>query len=262
MAHSAAMPVPSRVSQQPALYRLPLELRYQIYTHILSPNVADFQDILLRKNAAPWVRSLWASKPGQTAPGSNGILRVSQRISREALDVLYGSTQFIITLDEATGPQLARLGIGNLQRIRSLRLVVLFRPGFPPRLDFDPALWTPLLSNLRDLCLVIQQPQAARTHFGAPLLEHDLRQWSAWIDPVLRQLAASIPEHARVELDSDDRTETTDVVRKHIGARYKSVCTDTGDRIFGRAVGLCQPEYMDSSDVIPKVLPPSARVVS
>ena len=252
------MPVAGDVSQPSAFCRLPLEIRDEIYTYVLAPGRVDMQVVQLKATVSPWIRSLWAlrldhdppelSRDKENTRSNTSILRVSREISNEALDVLYGRSHFIIAIHEGTGAQLEKLGVTNLQRIRSLRLIAQFQAGFPSRLNFEPMLWAPLLSNLRNLCLVVQQPLKQRTHFGSPSLEQDICQWASWLDPVLQYLAANVPESTQIELDGGNKAETQELVHKHLGGRYRNVRADTGSGMFEEPTSLQHTAYMDSQD--------------
>ncbi|KAI9170661.1 hypothetical protein HJFPF1_00131 [Paramyrothecium foliicola] len=231
--------------------RLPIELRDQIYTYILSPGEIDMQAVHLRKMASPWIRLLWDLESGTQNPrGSSekkvakpntGILRVCRQISDEALDILYRRNHFIVALHGVTEYQLFKLGPTNLRRIHSLQLIIQFQGGFPMDLNFDPTLWIPLLSDLNRLSLVLQQPLTARKHIGAPSLEADMRQWTSWLDPLLEYLAAHISKSIVIEIDCDERLDTTELLQKHLGSRLRNVQTPTGDRLFGRSTSAHDP---------------------
>jgi hypothetical protein len=164
-----------------------------------------------------------------------GILSASRQISEEALNVLYGCNLFIVLIHGGAHDKLLNFGTANIRRIRYLRLVA--QPMgicYPETMKIDSRLWVPLLTDLNRLCLVAQQPLRAGGYYNAPSLEEDMREWVAWLEPILRYLAKNITKTAMVEIDDNDLVETGELVQKYFPSGYKKVQTVTGDRIFMR----------------------------
>ena len=165
-----------------------------------------------------------------------GLLGVSKVISNEALDVLYGQHTFVINIHGENCRSFIQFGAANLSRVRHLRVVA--RPmdtSYAKPFVFDPKLWLPLLEGLLDICVVAQQPLVARGYYrGAPTLEEDLRDWTAWLEPILEYFSASVAGKTVVSLDAGGLAETTALMDKHFGPGYQKVETSNGDLCFKR----------------------------
>jgi hypothetical protein len=175
-----------------------------------------------------------------------GILSVSSQISEGPLNVLYGSNLFMVLINGGAHDNLIRFGTDNIQRIRHLRLVA--QPMgicYPETLKIETQLWVPLLADLNRLCLVVPQPLKARGYYNAPNLEEDMREWVAWLEPILQYLAGDIAKAGIVEIDDNDLVETRELVQKYFSPGYKQVKTITGDRIFMRGEFSWETGYWD-----------------
>jgi hypothetical protein len=150
-----------------------------------------------------------------------GILRVSRQISEEALNLLYGCNLFIILINGGAHDNLLET------------------------LKIDDRLWVPLLTDLTRLCLVAQQPLRAVGYYNAPSLEEDMREWVAWLEPILRYLARIIPKPSIVEVDHNHLTETGELVEKCFPSGYEIIQTVTGDKKFMRDEFLCESGYWE-----------------
>ena len=166
-----------------------------------------------------------------------GILEVSNAISNEALDVLYGQNVFVVDVHGRGYRAFLKFGVANLRRVRYLHIVA--RPmgisyGYGKPMMFDPQLWFPLLEGLLQLCIVAQQPLAARGDDGAPTLEEDLCEWTTWLDPMLKYFSTKLSKTTVVSIDDDGRAETTAMMDKYFDSGYQKVRTETGDVCFER----------------------------
>lgn len=236
-------------SKPSGFFCLPLEIREKIYFHLLPQSAISVQ--YLNFKVDPWIRSLWEDpeRQGTFRKRKTGILSVSRQISEEALNVLYGRNLFIVLVHGGAHNKLLKFGIANIRRIRYLRLVA--QPmgiWFPTPVQFDSQLWIPLLTDLSQLCLVLQQPLQARGYYDAPSLEEDMQKWIAWLEPMLRYLARNISDKTIVGVDDNELVETGDVIQKHFHSGYKRVHTVTGDRIFQRGMFSRESGYWDDDD--------------
>jgi hypothetical protein len=247
----------SQCSSQPSGFLcLPLELREKIYFHLLLRSAIHVQ--YLNFEVDPWIRSIWEDSERlalydeveDIAPKrKTGILSVSRQISEESLNVLYGRNLFIVTVHGGAHNKLLKFGTANIRRIRYLRLVA--QPMgicFPEPMEFDSQLWIPLLTDLSQLCLIVQQPLRVGGYFNAPTLEEDMQEWVVWLEPILRYLARNILETTIVEIDDNNLVETGEVVQKCFRSGYKKVQTETGDRIFERGMFSWESGYWDDDD--------------
>jgi hypothetical protein len=227
-----------------------------IYFPLLVRSAVHVQDLNFRVD--PWIRSMW-EEPEQLdlfddmedifPKRTTGILSVSRQISEEALNVLYGRNLFIVLVHGGAHDKLLKFGTANIQRIRHLRLVA--QPMgicYPEPMKFDSRLWAPLLTNLRQLCLVVQQPLRARGYYNAPSLEEDMREWVAWLEPILRYLAENITKTTIVGIDDNDLVKTGELVQKCFPSGYEKVQTVTGDKIFMRGEFSWESGYWDDWD--------------
>jgi len=106
----------------------------------------------------------------------------------------------------------------------------------PEPMKFNSQLWIPLFTDLSQFCLVAQQPLQAGGYYNAPSLEDDMREWVAWLEPILRYLAQNITETIIVGIDDNNLVETGEVVQKCFRSGYTKVQTVAGDRIFKRGM--------------------------
>ncbi|KAF8847870.1 hypothetical protein BDZ45DRAFT_681615 [Acephala macrosclerotiorum] len=242
-------------SRSSGFLRLPLEIREKIYLHLLLRSAVLVQ--YLNFEVGPWIMSMWEDPEWLAFDDTEdiipkrktGILSVSRQISEEALNVLYGRNLFIVAVHGGAHDKLLRFGTANIRRIRYLRLVA--QPMgicFPEPMEFNSQLWTPLLTDLSQLCLVLQQPLQAGGGYNAPTLEEDMREWIAWLEPILRYLAQNITETTIVGIDDNDLAETGEVVQKYFRYGYKKVQTVTGDKIFERGEFSWESGYWDDDD--------------
>ena len=267
---------------EPGLLRLPLELRQHIYKIIFgSPHLVDLRHIKLaldpcsrsmiyrpkseklREKSEKWHGSdnleIYEYVDSDSEENAyrfsedfmyewrTGILEVSRAVSNEALDVLYGQNVFVADIHGGRYHELLKLGVANLRRVRYLRIVA--RPmgvSYGSPLVFDPQLWLPLLEGLLQFCIVAQQPLAARGYYGAPTLKEDMREWTTWLDPILKYFSTNLPKTTVVGLDDDDRAETTAMMDKHFDPGYQKSRSITRDFCFERGRYSRESGYWDS----------------
>jgi hypothetical protein len=243
--------------QSSGFLRLPLELRDIIYSLLLVGGPVNVQ--YLQFEVDSWTRSIWENPEefecfpdmeGISLKRKAGILSVSRQISDEALNVLYGCNLFSVLINGGAHEKLLKFGTENISRIRYLRLVA--QPMgicYPDTMKINSRLWVPLLTDLNRLCLVTQQPLRGGGYYNAPSLEEDMREWVAWLEPILRYVARNIAKTTIVEIDDNDLVETGELVQKCFSSGYKKVQTVTGDRIFMRGEFEGQfGDYWDGDD--------------
>ena len=175
-----------------------------------------------------------------------GILEVSRTISNEALDILYGQNTFIVDIHGMSYRKFRNFNAANLRRVHYLRVVA--QPAgisHGTALVFDPQIWLPMLEGLLQFCIVAQQPLAAGGYYNAPTLAEDLCNWTSQLNPILNYFSANVPKTAAVSLDGNDCAETTAIMDKYFGLRYKKVRTITGDFYFKRGKYSMESGYWD-----------------
>lgn len=183
---------------------------------------------------------------GDVFKRKTGILSVSRQISEEALDVLYGCNLFVALIHGGAHDNFHKFGTKNISRIRYLRLVAQpMGVYYPETLKIESQFWVPLLTNLNQLCLVLQQPLRAGGYYNAPTLEEDWREWVAWVEPILRYVAGQVTKKTVVGIDDNDLVETSALVQRYFPSGYKKVQTVTGDMIFMRGDFSYESGYWD-----------------
>jgi hypothetical protein len=242
----------SQDGRQPSGFlRLPLELRDKIYFFILGRDPVNMQFLqFLQFEVDSWTRSMWErhEPPGWLHDGfaydeldhdgldhdefdddelydyvpkrKTGILSASRQISEEALNVLYGRNVFYLTIygdahSRDAHSQILKFGIKNISRIRHLRLIAKPKGSYyRDTMQFDSRIWTPLLTDLNHLCLILHQPlQRANSDYSAPRREADLTKWVACLKSVLGYLAKNVPKTTVVGIDHNDMEETVEVAQ-------------------------------------------------
>lgn len=224
------------------LLGVPLEIRQQIYRYFLVRRVPIELDFL---NFHPYQWSdefcKWLDVERNTA-----VLLVSRQLSEEALDVLYGENVFKVVLHGGRPNILSQFAPANRQRIRRLQLVL--RPmgvSYGSPLNLDSQIWPPILANLAKLCIVAQQPLEPRHYYNAPSLEQDMDEWLTWLKPVLEYVNQYVSSGTVVEVDDDDREETSELVKECLPNGYRKVQTRTGDLCFMRGEFSWESGYWD-----------------
>ncbi len=61
-----------------------------------------------------------------------------------------------------------------------------------------------------------------------------MHEWIRWLRSLLQFLTRRLPDRCIVEVDDDDRTETTAVMRECLPNDYRKVKTVAGDLCFKR----------------------------
>jgi hypothetical protein len=212
-------------NQKATFFSLPLELRQQIYNLILGSQ-ASVEIHKLSSDGTPPAQS------GFRSPIST-LLCICRRISEEASDILYNNTHFSLDLSEDENG-LSHFSVGNLERMRKLQLLVFPREEYPMPVWLDPKLWNPVLSNLKSLTVVVQEP----LDFEKPDKElswKEAEQWRRWAGPILKYIDTRLPAEVEVEIDDDSRHITKALVDKNFkNHRIKRVETRPGDWLFIR----------------------------
>ncbi|KAI2616662.1 hypothetical protein GGS26DRAFT_442817 [Hypomontagnella submonticulosa] len=239
---------------------LPLEIREEIYFRLLlfhDDVDVQFLNFKADRLMAPKRENL--EQQGlhgdmkYVAPKKTGILGVSQQISDEALNVLYGFNVFIIRVHGGAHDKLRKFGTSNIRRIRFLKLVAQpMGVWYPEPIKFDSLVWDSLLTDLIQFSLIAQQPLQARGYHEISGLEEEIRVWVTWLGPILRYLAGNIPERITVGVDDNDLVETDGLMRRFFRFGYEKVQTEIGDKIFKRSMLSTEPECygMDKSVIL------------
>jgi hypothetical protein len=120
--------------------------------------------------------------------------------------------------------------------MRYLLLIArLMGVSYRPRQTPDNALWPPILSNLKGLRIVAEQPLQGSSYYGAPTLEQEMDCWVKWIRPFLKCFGQHLSSGTVVQVDDDGRTETSELVKECLPGGYREVrCRLVGDLIFKR----------------------------
>ena len=214
-------------SRQPTGFLdLPLELRIQVYQYCLVRKKTVNVDFI-------WIDPYRFSNWG-ICDESKSLLLVSKMVGSEALEVLYSENTFLVCLNGHLGNTLVKEFAGrNIQRIRRMHLVM--RPcGISYGKLLDPTLWSPLLANLTKLTIMAQQPLVARTYYDAPPFEKELKEWTDWTTAVLQYIGRRLPTTCTIEVDDDDKQETSTLMKEHFPQGYQKVHTRLGDIAFSR----------------------------
>ena len=98
----------------------------------------------------------------------------------------------------------------------------------------DSTLWSPILAKLTKLSIVAQQPLEAQIYFNAPSFEEEMEEWMEWLRAILQYFARQLPSSCIVEVDDDDRKETSTIIRECLPSGYRKVQTLAGDFYFRR----------------------------
>lgn len=219
----------------------PLELRQEVYRYIfLAREPIDLRSLVIKDEQT------WPECKERTA-----ILCVSRQISEEALNVLYGENVFEIDIHHGNHNVVRNFSLANQLRIRRLQVVI--RPegvSWVPSLRLDPTIWPRIFSNLTKLCIVAQQPLRLPRYFSDYDPCIDMNHWLAGLKRALESIRQHISSGLLVEVDDDDREETSEVIMAYFSDGYKKVRTRTGDWFFERDENLLEfdSDYLEHAD--------------
>ncbi len=237
----------SASSRQPTGFLdLPSELRLQIYRYCL---VRSDPVVVYHTPIIPYRRSHWGSLDEKT-----GLLLVSKKIGLEAIEVLYGDNIFQFSLHLWASQHLKDyFTAANRRRIRKMQ--VLMQPhGIHYCRMPTSRIFFPVLANLNKLSIVAQQPLQDLASYYPPPFEDEMHIWIRWLRSLLQFLTRRLPDRCIVEVDDDDSTETSAVMRECLPNGYRKVKTVAGDLYFERndhsndysiESGHCDDDYWD-----------------
>ncbi|KAI9858187.1 MAG: hypothetical protein M1813_007836 [Trichoglossum hirsutum] len=153
----------------------------------------------------------WSNRPKSEI--DLAILLVSRQVSEEALDVLYGENAFRATLRRGDRDVFSKLAPTNRQRIRRLPIVLqdTFDHTAPPY--FDSQIWPQIFANLTKLCIVAEQPLEPS--------KQKMDEWLTWLKHVLQCVNQYVSSGSVVEVDDDDREETSSLVKECLRNGYR-----------------------------------------
>ena len=215
----------------------PLEIRLQVYRYCLvdrTPVVVQYISV-----------DPWQFSDAGICDKKKSLLLVSRQVGLEALDVLYGENFFQILLHGGGGYYLKQhFAKANIDRMRRMQFVMQ-----PQGVDYgrmlDSTLWSPILANLTKLSIVAQQPLEPQKYYNAPPFEQDMEKWTQWLRAVLQYTARQISSSCIIEVDDDDREETSLVMRESLPSGYRKVQTLAGDLCFRRNAYSEESGYWD-----------------
>lgn len=210
----------STIPAQPTFTGIPLEIRREIYRHLLvRPSPVELGHM------KPWSQDNWWS----LALKPTAIFLVSRQVSEEALDMFYGGSGFQVLLDHGMHHSLDIIPLGNRRRIRHIEMIGIGYWHSPPKLDEQ--LWLPALSGLRKLTIMVPEPPL-QSYYSQKHLE----DWATWLKDVLEFVNKHAPKHLVIRLDYNDTKETRELAEKCLTAGYKTVQTLWGDFFFRRGI--------------------------
>ena len=221
------------VNELPGLLRLPLEIRQMIYVQLLKCIPMEIQyPYRPTRNSRPL--RIHISRECEVYTGFSthillpdcyiekltiGLLRVSQQISDEALDVLYGYNKFTLLFYSPSwfnhSPPCI-LNAGNMKRIRDIHMICERRIIMKGHSILNLELWLPLLMNVRRFEVFVQYP-LGRSKF-------DAEEGIEWIEPLLTTVAEISGTRPRVTVDDDEGSgPIINLVTKCFGAGYQNL---------------------------------------
>ena len=214
-------------STQPVGFHvLPVEMRRLIYQYCLvrkDPFIIPDRLIGLERLSQCRIRD-----------PKNSFLLVSKKVGAEALEVLYGDNTFQISiLRDGVCHLGGQFWEVNRQRIRKLQIVVqpFSRASFLiPKPD--STFWSPLLAQLTKLTIVVPQSPQAR-----------LGIWTEWLRWTLQYFSSKLRSSCVVEVDDNDETETSALMKECFPRGYRQVQTLAGNLLFQGFRYYTDPDY-------------------
>lgn len=177
------------------------------------------------------------------------ILRLSKQITEECLDILYGENIFRLCLN-GEGELGMKRNFTEMNRLRMRYLIVTANPAGVSYGTSTPDefLWASILSSLKSLLIVAEEPIRAQGYYNAPTLRQDIDEWMVWISPYLELFGRYIPETLNVAVDDDGRKYTRGLVQKHLPPTCRLGRSGLGDFIFRRGRFSYESGYWDDLD--------------
>ncbi|THV52398.1 hypothetical protein BGAL_0080g00210 [Botrytis galanthina] len=230
---------PRSKNELPGLLRLPIEIRQMIYVQLLKyrpmeihfPYRPTRDSRPLRIHTSPECEVYTGFSTHILLPECHiekltvGLLRVSQQISDEALDVLYGHNELTLLFYSPSWFNHSApfvLNAGNMKRIRDIHMICerpILLKGYSV---LNLELWLPLLVNVRRFEIFVQNPFARS--------EYDAEKGIDWIEPLLTSVSEISGTRPRITVDDDERsTLMVNLVTKCFGAGYKNLVLSMGE---------------------------------
>lgn len=232
------MPSSSTQNELVGFLDLPLEIRCQIYSYFVRKSAF---------NVSTFRGEEWCVPGQHMQHGLISLLLVSKQVYQEASDVLYGSTEFQVGINFRGGSCLRKLNVGTRRRIRKLIVVArafrMYEGPYHPALS--RRLWSPLLSQLTHLAIVVQQPVQQPYHRPSHH-KQQLTKWVDWIKPIMNYIGQSLHPRCTVAVDDNGKgKETRALVKMSFPHGFCQVQTPTGDFHFGRGESI-ESRYWNS----------------
>jgi len=181
---------------------IPLEIRRHIYQYCLvRDNPVKFGNTCINE---------YCFSNRDNRDGKISLLLVSRQIGLEALEVLYRDNVFQICLREEGWSGLKEhFTEVNTRKLRKMQIVIQ-----PCGLSYgrtpNCTPWSPILAGLTKLSIVAQQPLSAHIDRNAPWFQERMETWKDWLRAVLQCIASQLQNCCIVEVDDDDKKETSD----------------------------------------------------
>ena len=166
---------------------------------------------------------------------AKGLLFVSQQISKECLDILYGENTFELPLN-AEGEAYLCINFAPLNRERMRHLAITAVPIGKTYTRSTPNqfLWASLLPRVKTLEMVMAAPIPPLTSLIGPPPPAVWERWYDWLLPYLMCFKHHLPSSAKVKLDVDDRRFAVFFMRPFVPPSWRIVRLERGDLIFLR----------------------------
>lgn len=154
----------------------------------------------------------------------NNVFLLSKQISNEALNVLYGENFFKLYLNGKDEYYLRKnFTESNIRRMRYLLLVAQPRGASYPHTIPNSELWSSILPALKVLRIIAEQPVRASSYYGAPTLEQEMDRWFKWIGPFLLCFGRHLSDKTIIEVDADGQAETIELVQKCLPHSFREI---------------------------------------
>jgi hypothetical protein len=214
---------PVHPTQPTGLLDIPLEIRLEIYRYSLirrEPIKLHFLKFL----------------PDRGGSKKHTVVLISRQLSEEALDVLYGENVFEVRLHYGSQRILNKFAPANRQRIRRLQLFVHFNYiSCTMPLSQSLHILRPTLASLTRLYIVALQPLLGATNCdNAPMLEQEMHKWLTNCKAILEYVNQHVSSRATIEVDNNEKEETSELAKKCLSNGYRNVRTGFGDIFFRR----------------------------
>jgi hypothetical protein len=179
-----------------------------------------------------------------------GLLLVCHQITSEVTAMLYRLNTFTVNVHSNGQSELATL-FSSETREKMRKMILVLQPtgsSYDPSFRMDRKIWGGVLGKLTVLGVVAEQPHPSPDIWPRETQENVLREWTAWLTPIMEYLGQALPKTCQLVVDANKEEHTTDILEKLMPGRCRFQRLRAGDAIFNRGEFSQESEDWDYDD--------------